>query len=357
MMANNKTEALIFEIDRLKQKLNALKRTENQLRLKFNFLNLLFETLPNPIFYKDEKGVYLGCNKAFERFVGRNRTDIIGKTVYNMGSKRIADKYHEMDDQLFCKGGTQKYEWKVKNKAGRILDVIFDKAALISDDGAVSGLIGIITDITNRKKEEEAVNINKERFEKISFSANDAIIQMNHNGEIVFWNPAAEKIFGYTKEEVINKDLHQLLVPARYLLNFVKGFKKFKHTGRGAVIGKKVELFAMRKDGSEFEIELSLSSFKAHDIWNTVGIVRDISERKIIEKEKEQLILNLKTALDEIKTLKGIVPICANCKKIRDGKGHWNHLETYIQKHSKAEFSHGICPDCVKTLYPGLVKD
>jgi len=352
-MTKKETETLICEINQLKQKLHAQNQIENQLRLKLKFFNLLFETLPNPIFYKDGKGSYLGCNKAFELFVGRNKSDIIGKTVYDMGPKEIADKYHKMDARLFKERGTQHYEWKVNNKTGKMLNVIFDKASLINDDGTIAGLIGIITDITKRKKVEEDLKISEEKFKKISSSANDAIIQMNNKGEIVFWNPAAEKLFGYTWEEVNTKDLHQLLVPARYLQEFNKGFKIFKRNGQGSIIGKKIELFALRKNGSEFEIELSLSSYQAHGIWNTVGIIRDISKRKAIEKEKEKLIRNLKTALDEIKTLKGIVPICASCKKIRDDKGYWNHLETYIQKHSQAEFSHGICPDCAKKIYPG----
>ena len=63
---------------------------------------------------------------------------------------------------------------------------------------------------------------------------------------------------------------------------------------------------------------------------------------------------DLQQALDEIKTLKGILPICANCKKIRDDEGYWNQIEGYIREHSQADFSHGICPDCAKKLYPEL---
>lgn len=70
------------------------------------------------------------------------------------------------------------------------------------------------------------------------------------------------------------------------------------------------------------------------------------------QAEKDQLISRLQEALDQVKTLKGIVPICASCKKIRDDKGFWQQLETFIQQHSEAEFSHGICPDCLKKYYP-----
>lgn len=89
------------------------------------------------------------------------------------------------------------------------------------------------------------------------------------------------------------------------------------------------------------------------DIANR-NLVHEIDVRKEAEQEKENLIQELTTALDEIKTLKGIVPICMHCKSIRDDKGYWNQLEKFIQDHSDAEFSHGICPQCMKKHYPEL---
>ena len=79
---------------------------------------------------------------------------------------------------------------------------------------------------------------------------------------------------------------------------------------------------------------------------------REIGERLKAESEKEKLIVDLKKALKEVNKLSGLLPICSSCKKIRDDKGYWNQLEDFIQKHSGAEFSHGVCPDCAKNLYP-----
>jgi PAS domain S-box-containing protein len=84
------------------------------------------------------------------------------------------------------------------------------------------------------------------------------------------------------------------------------------------------------------------------------SIIHDISDRKKIEQEKAQLIEKLTKALEEIKKLKGILPICSSCKKIRDDKGYWQQIEAYIEQHSGAEFTHGICPDCARKLYPDL---
>jgi hypothetical protein len=90
-----------------------------------------------------------------------------------------------------------------------------------------------------------------------------------------------------------------------------------------------------------------------------IGIVesfQDITERKKIEEEKNKLVAELQGALGKVKLLSGFIPICASCKKIRNDQGFWTQIESYIRTHSEAEFSHGICPDCAKKLYPDLVQ-
>ena len=86
------------------------------------------------------------------------------------------------------------------------------------------------------------------------------------------------------------------------------------------------------------------------------GVVQDISERKRIETEREALILELKRAAEDINTLSGILPICSSCKKIRDDQGYWEQVEAYVSRHTDAQFSHGICPDCMSKLYPSYLE-
>jgi len=89
-------------------------------------------------------------------------------------------------------------------------------------------------------------------------------------------------------------------------------------------------------------------------ITGCIGIALDITEQKRLEEHRERLIEELRDALTHIKTLRGLLPICAACKKIRDDRGYWTQIEQYIRAHSEAEFTHGICPECVKKLYPEL---
>jgi PAS domain S-box-containing protein len=88
-----------------------------------------------------------------------------------------------------------------------------------------------------------------------------------------------------------------------------------------------------------------------------VGISRDVTERMLAERDRERLIAELTDALTNIKTLRGLLPICSSCKKIRDDHGYWNQIESYIKTHSEADFTHGICPDCIERLYGDLYND
>jgi GAF domain-containing protein len=105
------------------------------------------------------------------------------------------------------------------------------------------------------------------------------------------------------------------------------------------------------------ETEVNLAEQIANQIAGAIANAQLFAERKQAEKEREKLIGDLQKTLSEVKTLKGIFPICASCKKIRDDKGYWNQVEVYIRDRSEAEFSHGICPDCMKKLYPDFYKE
>jgi two-component system, cell cycle sensor histidine kinase and response regulator CckA len=149
----------------------------------------------------------------------------------------------------------------------------------------------IIRNITDRKSAEEALIEGKEKFRAITNTAADAIILMNDLGNISYWNPAAERIFGYSSDEALGKDLHLFLAPKEYQDPFKEGFKSFKETGKGIAVGKIIEFEAVRKDGTRFPIEVSTSALKIRGKWHAVGIIRDITRRRRAEnalKESEE---------------------------------------------------------------------
>lgn len=182
-------------------------------------------------------------------------------------------------------------------------------------------------------------------------SSSDAIIGTDLTGHIISWNPGAEKVFGYTPAEVLGLPLAVLLpqettnTPDQVISRIREG-RHVEH----------YETTRARKDGKMIYVSLTLSPIRDHS-GKTVGvstIARDISERKEAELERERLIRELRDALATIKSLRGMLPICASCKRIRDDKGYWNQIELYIAEHSEAQFTHGICPECVRKYYPEL---
>ena len=327
---------------------------------------------------------------------------------------------------------------------------------------------------------EDALQMNEERFRAVAETASDAIVSADKRGHITYFNPGAERIFGYAARDVIGRPL-TLLMPERFHDAHRQGFARFLTTGEARVIGRTVELMGRRREGTEFPLELSLASWKARgDIFFT-GILRDITDRKraeqaILESEKlfhlmvegvkdyaifmldpegrvatwnagterlkgyradeiigqhfsrfypaedvqrgkpehalkmavnqgrsedegwrvrkdgsrfwanviitpmrdeggtlrgftkvsrdlterKQVEEELNKSKEQLeaankqleRALRGFIPICASCKKIRDDKGDWQQIETYIQERSEAQFSHSICQDCMKKLYP-----
>ena len=189
------------------------------------------------------------------------------------------------------------------------------------------------------------------RFHSVVQTATDAIVLADGSGNIIAWNRAAQTIFGYREEEVMGQPL-TMVMPERYRDAHRKGMARLQAGGEAHVIGTTVELHGLRKVGSEFPLELSIGTWQATDGPFYSGIIRDITERKRAEEERERLIRELQEAMAEIKVLDGLLPICATCKKIRDDKGYWKQLEDYISDHSKATFTHGICADCARKIHP-----
>ena len=143
----------------------------------------------------------------------------------------------------------------------------------------------IVRDIDARKAVEEARRENEERWRTIATAAHDAIITVDNLGLVTYWNPAAERLFGYLAGEVIGRNLHAFLVPARYQAAHRAAFPAWQRSGQGGVIGRTVELVAIRKDGSECEVELSLASVLVDQRWHAVGVLRDVSARKRADAE------------------------------------------------------------------------
>ena len=174
-------------------------------------------------------------------------------------------------------------------------------------------------------------------------STDDAIWGQGPDGAVVSWNQAAEKIFGYRAEEIIGRSVAVLFPDDKRdeLIGLMERLRRGEQAGL-------YESTRVRKDGQIIPVSTTVSPIRDAD-GNIVGasaITRDITRRKNAEEERARLIEELQAALKQVKTLSGLVPICASCKRIRDDKGYWQQVEIYISSHTDAEFTHGICPEC-----------
>jgi PAS domain S-box-containing protein len=180
-------------------------------------------------------------------------------------------------------------------------------------------------------------------------TCDDAIISQTLGGTVLSWNSGAERMFGYTAEDMIGESIEHL-VP-RDQQKEISDIRDVIQLGQRV---ERIETVRLRRDGTGIDVSITVSPIKNADgnIHGASIVFRDITERKRQEKERLRLIEELTDALKRVKTLNGLLPICASCKKIRNDGGYWEQVETYIRSRSNAEFTHGICPDCVRLLYP-----
>jgi diguanylate cyclase (GGDEF)-like protein/PAS domain S-box-containing protein len=147
----------------------------------------------------------------------------------------------------------------------------------------------------------EELRESEEQFRAMSAAAQDAIIMMDNDGLITFWSEAAERIFGHSRNDALGKSTHDLLAPAVYRERFKEVFPQWRGTGQGGAVGKTVELIALRKDGTEFPIEMSLSSPRLKGRRNAIAIIRDITERKRVVEESRQANEKLSSLVNKLK--------------------------------------------------------
>ncbi len=217
-----------------------------------------------------------------------------------------------------------------------------------NSDGSISKM-EIIRDITEVKKAEEALKESEKRFLLLSESLVDTIYEFDLKGKFLYVNKAGLSIFGYSKDKFFNNIQVQDTIIKE---DHDRSKKDIGEILKGKVIV--AERTFICKDGSTFIGEVhSGPIYKENKVVGVRGLIRDIAKRKQAEEERKKLIKELQEALEDVRTLSGLLPICARCKKIRDDKGYWNNLEKYIQTHSDAKFSHGMCPECSDELYGG----
>lgn len=266
-----------------------------------NLLHTLINSVPDFIFVKDTESRFVHNNDAHLHALGEvTQDEILDKTDLDIFPSEIASQYYA-DEQAVLQTGVSLVdrEESYLDSKGNTGWLLTTKVPLRDTQGQIVGLVGISHDITERLRVQKVLRESEERFRALTSAAHDAIMTIDHEGKITFWNDAAMRIFGYTAQEVIGADLYALIVPEQYRLASARGLAGFKNTGQGGTIGQTIEMTALNRDETEFPIELSLSAFQIQEKWHAVGIIRDISERKRIEAALQDHAEHLEEMVEE----------------------------------------------------------
>ncbi|MCP4119271.1 MAG: PAS domain S-box protein [Desulfobacteraceae bacterium] len=236
-------------------------------------------------------------------------------------------------------------EYRINTGDGRLKHIHGKGEAVRDKTGKIVELVGTVQDITPRKKAEFLLK-EREQVYRSMFENNTSVMLLINpvTGAIIDANPSACAFYGHAKDRLTKMNITDIntLSPEEIHAEMEnsgsekRNYFNFRHRAADGII----------RDVEVYSGPISVSGKPL-----LCSIIHDISHRKQVEKEREQLIGELRNSVQEIKTLRGFLPICSSCMKIRDDQGYWNRIESYIERHSQALFSHSICPACMDKLY------
>ncbi len=274
---------------------------------KLRNLASIFEHSNDAIITKSLEGIVTSWNKGAETIYGYSSAEIVGKSISQIIPAERYQEFLSVMEKLRNGELLDLIETRRVRKDGAEIDVSLSISPLRNALGEITGVSTIGRDISEKKRLRRELANRETLFREITTGALDAIICIDNSGKITVWNPAAEKIFGYRAEAMIGNEIHSVLAPPQLRGSFSPGMERFALTGKGPLVGKTVEVEAIREDGTMVPIELSISSFLLDNKWNAVGIARDISERLETQrrlKENEQaLIMEHSETMDANKLL------------------------------------------------------
>lgn len=221
-------------------------------------------------------------------------------------------------------------------------------STVFTDPGGDQLTVILFRDLSEQKR----LEARSRRLSALVESTEDAIYASDLEGTITDWNGGATDLYGYTAAEAIGSPPslivpEELLPDSRELLRTLREGRRFRNH----------ETVRRRKDGTRIHVSITASPIILPDgtLSGVSVIARDITERVEAAAERERIIRELQAALADVQTLRGLVPICSWCKRIRNDQGYWTQVEHYIQDHSQSQFTHGICPDCAARFHPDIL--
>jgi PAS domain S-box-containing protein len=261
-------------------------QVEKALRDEQAFYHSLVECLPQNIFRKDREGRVTFGNGRYCATVKRSLPELLGKTDFDLFPPELAVKYRRDDQHVMETGSMLEAVEQHRLPDGTLLHVQVVKTPVRDGAGNVAGTQCIFWDVTERVRAEEAIAASEHRYRQLTEATLDAIILADQDGRITLFNPAAERLFGYTAAEVVGQSL-TCLMSSQYQARHEHGLGRYVDTRVSHIVGRTVELHGRRKDGTEFPMELALSAIELksdqeRSSLQFLGAIRDLTERNRI---------------------------------------------------------------------------
>ena len=343
----------------------ALQESENRLRLITNHLPhaMVYQLAIRP----DGRRSFLHVSDNIRQLHDLSPYDVMADAslLYDQFLPEFAAKLERLENRALKDLSTLRCEMQCRLPNGAIRWFELISTPRVRADGAVV-FDGIDIDITERRLARQALADSERRLNDIIDFLPDATWVIDREGRVIAWNRAVERLTGVNKEDILGRGEYAHAVPfyGHPRPTLVNLLLHRDSQWEAEYINLKEE-DGMLTAGESYHPQMGVKGrylaataarlFDAQgQVVGGIQAVRDITAVKHAEKEREKLIADLKQALAEVRTLSGLLPICAKCKKIRDDRGYWNQIEIYIREHTDADFSHGVCPDCARELYPGL---
>jgi two-component system cell cycle sensor histidine kinase/response regulator CckA len=281
----------------------ARRRAEELLKVSAAELGVLFAALTDVVLVLDRDGRYLKIAPTSPSYLYRPSSELLGKTVHEVYSKEEADFFVDHIRRALDEGCMHRTDYSIVLEDGR--EVWFDCSASPMTPNSV---VWIARDVTERKRAEKALIQSEARKAAILKSALDCIVTIDTEGKVIDINPAAEKTFGYTSAEAVGKSMSKLLIPPDFRQRHEQGLAKYLATGRSAILGKRIEVPAMRSDGSEIPVELTITAIGDLPRPTFTAFIRDLTERKQAEAEQARLNAQLESQRQRLINIVARVP-------------------------------------------------
>lgn len=332
---------------------DTLKKQTAKLRQNEKKYRTVVEKSPMGIAIIDNHGYYSFVNRECCKILGYTESELLKKPFFfNIAETNMDMVLERHEKRLRGEQLQEVYEVSFVHKNGDQREALVKSVVYKDHDRQANSLVQVL-DITQRKQAEQAVIESEKKYRTLFDSSVDSISIIDvDTGKFIDCNDAAVKLHN-TK----NRENFIGLTPEKLSPEFQPNGKSSHLMAKEYIqtaVEKGVKIFEWthcKSDGTLFSAFVSLSALLLPRKNLVLAISKDITELKQAEQERELLIKELQTALEDIKTLSGLLPICAKCKKIRDDRGYWNNLEEYLERHSNILFSHGLCTECSDELY------